>query len=307
MSELPEAVRRQVERAEQLQKEQMEQDTSKQETPSTEEVQQEPAGQQVRPETPKPHQPEHNEWQSKYQSLKGKYDAEVPRLHHDLRTMRDQISVLNQQLQAKQQEVETPAQSDLNPEAFDEYGEDFRLLVDKLKQAEAEIARLKGDVGAVAQGQAQTRTERFWADVNQLLPGWEEQNSSPAFQQWLGEVDPVAGVPRQAILDRAQTNLDAQHIARIFNAWPGKQAPAQKTAPRSSMEAQVAPNNSGVSGGETVSHQVTYSRADVSSFYRQVAGNSFPFKFKGKLVKNNDDARQIEMDFHTAMNEGRIL
>lgn len=299
MSELPEAVRLQAERADAITKELADgqnADTS-QETPT------EASSEHVEHTDPvDPAQPR-DEWKDKYSTLQGKYNHEVPRLHADIRQMREQMQAMNQQLQSKQQEMETPAQADLNPDAFDEYGEEFKQMAQTVQSQKAEIAKLHGAMGEVVQGQNQTKNERFWAEIERLVPDWRERNQNPNFLQWLGESNPGSRESRQTVLESAQHSFDASRVAELMNAWPGKQVSAKK---QSSIESQVAPGRSGTNANGNTPSQPTYSRGDIAEFYKLSATSGFPFSFKGKMITSEEEARAVSRDISVASGEGRI-
>jgi hypothetical protein len=300
MSGLPEAVQRQVDRAEKISKELSDKnkmDTHEEAPKDTSDEPKETPESKPEPEAPR------DEWKDRYNTLKGKYDHEVPRLHAELRLMREQVQAMNQQLQSKQQEKETPEQSDLNPDAFDEYGEEFSQLARAYQAQKAEIARLKEAMGDVVQGQNQTKQESFWSKLEQKIPDWKDQNADPSFLEWLGEVDPVSGWLRQSILESAQNALDVERVASIFEAWPGKQKPTKKRPP---VESLVAPSRSVSNPNGNVPQQATYSRGDIADFYKKSAANRFPFSFKGKMITSEEEAGAVSRDISLAANEGRI-
>ncbi len=70
-----------------------------------------PAQQQVPVESkPEPTEPAIAEetWQSRYIALKGKYDAEVPRLHADVRELKAQVDALRKASETKPVETKKP-------------------------------------------------------------------------------------------------------------------------------------------------------------------------------------------------------
>ena len=86
-----------------------------------------PAPTEPKPVDPKPEPAEpvvsEETWQQKYKTLKGMYDAEVPRLHSDLRELRSQVESLRRAAEAKPAEPVKPTTpeklvSDADVEAF---------------------------------------------------------------------------------------------------------------------------------------------------------------------------------------------
>jgi hypothetical protein len=305
MSNLPEAVRKQVERAEALQKQELDRVNGDTEPAATEETpqEQEPEQQQPHEEPTEPHQ-ERDEWKERYNTLQGKYNAEVPRLQHELRQMRDQMGQLNQQLQEAQTQKETPEQSDLNPDAYSEYGEEFERMARVIQAQSAELDRLKGDMGQVVQGQQQSRQDQFWTALKGAMPDWETQNNDPAFHQWLGQTIPGTRTTYQAVLDQAGQAFDVGRVVEVFNAWPGKQKPAAK--PRPSVSTQQAPTSTGAGATGNVAPQQTYTGHEIKYLFTEGTKNQFPIQFRGKLIER-EEAERIKRDMSIAINEGRVV
>ena len=113
------------------------------------------------------------------------------------------------------------------------------------------------------------------------------------------------GAPRQAVLAQAQQSLNADREAQIFRAWPGMQQAAPKQQ-RTSVEQQVAPTKKGSNGDTHAPQANSYSRSDISEFYKMTSARRFPFSFKGKMIQTPEDARRVETDFTIAASEGRV-
>lgn len=178
-------------------------------------------------------QPE--DWQQKYLTLKGKFDSEVPRLSQDLRTAYGQINELNGRLMAVEQGQQPQPQPQPQPEVtlitdedIENYGPE---LTDFIKRAATAVAQtmtaevraenqqLREQLQQVGAGMANVEANRYFSDLTQLVPDFREINVHPAFLQWLGEVDPVAGVSRQVFLNTAYEARDVQRTATIFNSF----------------------------------------------------------------------------------------
>ena len=207
-----------------------------------------------------------NVWQRRYESLQGKYNAEVPQLHSQLRAQGEQLQTLSQQLQevknAKPAEPEKPLVSKEDETAF---GADLIDLIRRVSSAE--IARASKDVtgklegklqeitakvGTVSQVQAMSAEQQFWTDLTKEVPDWQEINTNQDFLNWLASINPMAGVQYQQLLANAQQRLNVKQVAAIFDAWKNEQGitPASKPAPtqadqnRRELESLAAPTAS---------------------------------------------------------------
>jgi len=252
-------------------------------------------------------------WQAKFFTLKGKYDAEVPRLHAQMRELNTQVQTLLAETAAKaaQQTPEpTPAKTLITEQDKEAFGSDLLDLIDRAteskisgfrdreSQLQAEIAELKGKLGNVTERQVVSDKDRFISALASQVPDWEALNVDQGFLTWLAEVDPVYGLPRQAALNSAYDALDAGRTAAIFKQYKAIVSPAQQTAPNRDLQRQVAPTRSRSTAAPATSsaEKKIYSQQEISNFYNDW--------MKGHL--NSAEAEQMEREIHAAINEGRV-
>lgn len=262
---------------------------------------------------PKPTIPEET-WERKYLTLKGMYDAEVPRLHAQMREMNGQV----QQLIAEnatarvQQTVTQPstAKTLITEQDKEAFGSDLIDLIERATeqklagnrdleaQLRAEIDELKGKLGNVTERQVVSDKDRYESALTNAVPDWEVLNVDQGFLNWLAEVDPVYGMPRQYALTNAYEALDATRTANIFNQYKKSIAPAQNQQARPNLQSQVAPTRSRTSPAPTnpnVDKRV-YTQQDIDAFYTE---------WRRGFI-DEAEAVQIEKDIHAATTEGRI-
>ncbi len=252
-------------------------------------------------------------WQAKFFTLKGKYDAEVPRLHAQMRELNTQVQTLLAETAAKaaQQTPEpTPAKTLITEQDKEAFGSDLLDLIDRAteskisgfrdreSQLQAEIAELKGKLGNVTERQVVSDKDRFINALASQVPDWEALNVDQGFLTWLAEVDPVYGLPRQAALNSAYDAFDAGRTAAIFKQYKAIVSPAQQTAPNRDLQRQVAPTRSRSTAAPATSsaEKKIYSQQEISNFYNDW--------MKGHL--NSAEAEQMEREIHAAINEGRV-
>jgi len=210
----------------------------------------------VSQETKQPEVPE-EKWAHKYHTLKGMYDAEVPRLHSQVREMQTQIQQLiadKAAVEATKVEQKQVVESLITEQDKEAFGPDLIDLIERateskvgtLREREAqlvqEIKELKGQLGSVSERQVVSDKDRFLAGLGQQVSDWESLNVDQGFLAWLQQVDPVYGVPRQAALSNAYEVLDVTRVANIFKAY--KQTLPQTPAPskaKQELQRQVAP------------------------------------------------------------------
>ena len=262
---------------------------------------------------PKPAVPEET-WEQRYHSLKGKFDAEVPRLYAQVREMNDQIKQLvAENAVAKAQTVHTdpaPAKTLITEQDKEAFGSDLIDLIERATeqklagnreleaQLRAEIDELKGKLGNVSERQVVSDKDRYESVLTNAVPDWQTLNVDQGFLNWLAEVDPVYGMPRQYALTNAYEALDATRTATIFNQYKKTIAPAQNQQARPNLQSQVAPTRSRTSPAPTnpnVDKRV-YTQQDIDAFYTE---------WRRGFI-DEAEAVQIEKDIHAATTEGRI-
>ena len=262
---------------------------------------------------PKPAPVPEETWERKYLTLKGMYDAEVPRLHAQLREVNTQVQTLiaeNAAAKARTPEpAPAPAQTLITEQDREAFGPDLLDLIERATeqklagyrqqetQMRNEIAELKGKLGDVSTRQVVSDKDRYTELLGKAVPDWEALNVDQGFLTWLAEVDPVYGIPRQYALNNAYEALDAGRTASIFNQYKATLAPQPNPRPTPSLQSQVAPTRSRTSSApSTAEAKRVYTQKDIATFYDEW--------IKGHL--DNDEAAKIEQDINAAYVEGRI-
>lgn len=246
--------------------------------------------------------------QQRYNVLQGKYRAEVPRLAETVRTLEAKIQELTQQVEQKAASQQQPdAAPNLSQDEIDQFGPEFTQFVQKASRIELsrELVALTKRLDAIERRAQNTEQavqvsaeDRFLARLSQLVPNWEAIDQSQGWLQWLGEIDPLAGVPRQALLDNASRANDAARVAGFFTTFLGGASGAQKPSgsqPTISPPAGRGGNPPPTAGG---GEKKTYTRADISKFYDD--------KRRGLYAGREPEAMRIEQDIAAAANEGRV-
>jgi hypothetical protein len=282
--------------------------------------------------TPPPPEGDDGDWQHKYQTLKGKFDSEVPRLSGELRETRGQLNeVLSRldQMQAQppqpQPAPETPAPL-VTPEDIENYGPE---LADFIRRQATEVAsdmtatlkeeneRLRQQVEQVGASTGQVQVDRYLSRLRELVPDYETINVDQGFLNWLGEVDPIAGVPRQAFLNTAFEARDPDRTARLFNTFkeqagitprspaptppqPGVGANGGNGAMPAGLETQISPNagsGGGTPQGGGADDQI-WTAADIRNFTNDILRGTY----KGR--EGEQEAIQAAID--NAIATGRV-
>jgi hypothetical protein len=248
-------------------------------------------------------------WSQKYHTLKGMYDAEVPRLHAQVRELNTQVQTLIGDVErAKVQHIETakPSESLITDEDREAFGPDLIDLIERAAQSkvgtrEAElvnqIKNLESKLGNVQEKQVVSDKDRFLAGLSQQVSDWEVLNTDQGFLNWLQQVDPVYGFTRQVALTNAYENLEVTRVANIFNAYKSLTPAKPNKQPNQELQRQVAPtrSRSTTQPGDQQNERY-FSEREIGQFYEDWR--------RGLL--DNDEAIQMEKEINLAAANGRI-
>jgi hypothetical protein len=281
----------------------------------TDPTQLQPANEQqvsVQPtETPPP--PPAEDWAQKYRTLQGMFAQKTGELQAQNKTYASQLAQMQQQLDALMQsrKEEAKEKPQVDPKDIENFGADmvemvqryaervFQSMSDQFGKAaqvlDGRVAALEKAVTGVTTRTEATLEQQFYAALKGAVPDWEQINQDQRWLDWLGETDPVYGVPRQAALDRGREALDAQRVANIFNTF--KASLPQKR--QDSLANQVAPN--GAAAPNPAPQQQTkpvITQKFIEKFYNEYA--------KGRYAGRDEEANRIIAEIDEAAAQGRI-
>ena len=253
-------------------------------------------------------QAEYDRLRQAHDTLRGKYNSEVPRLQRELREAAEERDRLREQLE--QARSEQPGQdskgndSGISEERLEkirqDFGEDFLEAVKLVAKQEIGPAqedsssRVQEDVQRLEQRLQENDQQRFWRDLSALCPQWETINRRQDWLQWLGEVDRLTGQTRQQLLDSAHQSLDAARVAEIFNAFVEQVDGArrqQKQSRQEELQSQVAPGKS--RNPEPASSRPRYTVEDYTALQEEIR--------RGKWRGKEDEAKAKEREILQAL------
>ena len=262
--------------------------------------------------TPTPTEPVVAEetWQQKYKTLKGMYDAEVPRLHADLRELKGQVDSLRKASETKPVETKKPAAAeklvtDADVEAF---GQD---LIEVQRKVAREVAsEFRGELDAMRAENEKLREQltstgtqvseaSFEQRLYRMVPDFEAVNADPKWIAWLNEVDPLLRAPRSSVAQQAFNRGDAEGVAHYVAMFKQTVAPAEQKADKTEeLERQLQPNRGATSAPPTSQKGKVYTNADIEKMFRKAAD----LGTKGQT----DAAKKLEAEIDAAFMEGRV-
>lgn len=268
--------------------------------------------------TPQPTELEHHDdaWKQKFDVLTGKYNAEVPRLHQQLKEQASLLERLQTELETqkvKPAEPDVPKQSLVTSNDEETFGSDLidlsrRVTRDEIGVVTARIAQIEQmlqnisqlpkQVEQVAQQQAQTMEDRFWGSVNQAIPDWNEVDADPRWIEWLNLTPPFAVKTYRELAGEAISAGLVQPVVELVKAWKDQagvaQAQQNKSNTKQELQRQVAPSKSNASNvpqGKKLWTAADYERA-------------FDPRLSAEMSEADIDSLQAEAEL--AYSEGRI-
>ena len=284
-------------------------DKSSAESPTPEPVVQQQAPVETKPEPTEPAIAEET-WQSRYIALKGKYDAEVPRLHADVRELKAQVDNLRKAAETKPVETKKPTVAeklvtDADVEAFGsdlievqrkvarEVAAEFR---DELDAMRAENEKLREQLTSTG---TQVSEASFEQRLYRMVPDFEAVNADPKWIAWLNEVDPLLRAPRSTVAQQAFNRGDAEGVAHYVAMFKQSVKPVEPTADKTEeLERQLQPNRGAASTPPTSQKGKVYTNADIEKMFRKATD----LGIKGR----SDEAKKLEAEIDAAFMEGRV-
>jgi hypothetical protein len=278
-----------------------------------------PQDPQPQPAEPKPVEPTptptepvvaEEKWEQKYKTLKGMYDAEVPRLHADLRDLKAQVDSLRKASETKPAEPAKPAAptklvTDADVEAF---GSD--LIEVQRKVAREVAAEFRGELDAMRAENEKLREQltstgtqvseaSFEQRLYRMVPDFEAVNADPKWIAWLNEVDPLLRAPRSSVAQQAFNRGDAEGVAHYVSMFKQTIAPVEQKADKTEeLERQLQPNRGATSAPPTSQKGKVYTNADIEKMFRKAT----ELGTKGQI----DAAKKLEAEIDAAFMEGRV-
>jgi len=272
------------------------------------------------PETrvPEPEPEKAVDWKHKYDTLEGKYHAEVPRLSQEMKQWRDNAVSLSKrvtELEALADSVNTSkvvGETDKELDALENDYPDIGKALKKLKESHKleleEVKRslqtgLSSEMENVKSDLSMSKQDKFDADMAKFgVPDWRELDKNPDFLNWLNEPAPYGRFSKLDLLQDAARVLDAQTVSRFFLEFKQKTAPVTEEPevidPQGRLNKFVAPPKNDMATKPKVGTK-TLTREMYVEFMKDSAKGKFsPAKWGGKTEP------QVEAMFDVAIASG---
>ncbi|MEO2054747.1 MAG: hypothetical protein ABGX83_05550 [Nitrospira sp.] len=229
--------------------------------------------------------------------LQGKYNAEIPVLHTEVRELKSEVESLKAGAATKAAENNTGEFASKLKEDLEgsETAENIIGTVDERVSASEErmLKKLEESIGPIKKKTALTDEQKFYTGLSQV-ENWQDINKNAEFSKWLDTENPVTGYTYRAWLNDAWHKKNATRAVEIFKAWPGYK---QKAKAQTTVEEMVSPGQK-MSQTETEKGPETerISQEQIRSFYKDVQ--------KGKYT--DKEVKQHERTLEKAIREHRV-
>lgn len=279
--------------------------------------------------TPAP-APAVNEFEQKYRSIQGKYDAEVPILRNQAQTFERINANLSAQLAAAQEQLQVlrsqPAPAAptapvaANAKDVETFGSDLIDLITRVSTAQAQsmeskllgylreinasIGQTKSEVGTVKANQQLTDRALYEQRLTEAVPNWREINATQEWLVWLGEYDAVLGTTRQEALTDAYTKYDSTRTVAFLNAYKEhtrSKEPARRLTPQEELARQASPRTTAQAAPVPESSPST-----VRGFTQKEIGDFYTAVLQGKWKHDPAGKAAMEKAIDEAVAAGRV-
>jgi hypothetical protein len=253
-------------------------------------------------------------FKQKYATLRGKYDAEVPRLHQQVKELTDQMNAIRREAEAaKKVEAEKPKEkvSYVTDADREEYGDD---LIDFQRRVAKEVSqeyedRFEQQAKVIEQLQQQISNTGnqvgevgFTQKLNALVPGFDQLDNDERWVAWLNEYDPMTRGPRRDQAQAAFNAGDAEAVAHYVGLFRESVEPVAngKSDRDTELEKQVTPSRSAstVTNKSSSKNSKVYSEKELNNAWTKIR----TLNTQGKY----DDAEKLEAELTAAYMEGRV-
>lgn len=259
------------------------------------------------PAKEKPSKPS-EDFEQKYRSLRGKYDAEVPRLHQEVKALTAQIEELRKAQEKPEPEPEPKRYvTDADKEAF---GEDLleasrRVAMEVAEQYQAKISSLEKHIenleSKLTETGGQIGAVSFEQQLRAAVPDFDQVNRDPRWVAWLDEHDPIVRGPRRQMAQQAFNAGDAEAVADYVKLFKRTlEQPPQQSDRSAELERQVAPKR-------TASATPPPGQKPAAKIYTESQANALWDRVRDMSMRQQyDEAAKLEAELSAAYVEGRV-
>lgn len=227
-------------------------------------------------------------------TLRGKYDAEVPRLSEKVRELEGLISS-----SSNGNKADTSNAIDELSKLREDYGDEFISDLDKYfeKKFANMSAPIRNEINNVSSTARQGAVERFFSILDSEVPNWRVVKEDEGFLRYLGQADQFSGKTLQELAEEAQDNLDGARVAHFYKSYLATKGEARK--PRENLESLVSPSGNSDSSNVGEGNEEFVTMREMEAFYNDVR--------RGKFLGRDDEMKKIEAKINSLVAQGKVL
>lgn len=254
------------------------------------------------PATPEPQAPaagpteqeQLNTLGQKFSVLEGKYNAEVPALHGDLREANQKNADLEAEIARLK---ETPPET--TDDGLDSYPDDLINYVRGLKE---KVEQQGQTIQSLQSTSANTAQQGFDIALTELVSDWRDINGDQGFIQWLKATrEQSSGMLQMDNLTSAHQAGDVPRVAFIFDLWKAHSTrvnnPNQGAQQPTGNQPPVVPSSNNVDQPPAGEGRM-WTLADINAWNVDVA--------LGRTEMTPDEITRINKDIDAAQFQGRV-
>lgn len=322
MSGLPTAIQAQLDQAAELEAQLYGTPTPDSGNPEAPAPSSDPVLQQPNVVQPAPVASPSSDWEQRFNVMRGKYEAEVPRLHQQIRELSDRLEQAVKAMETKPEPAPKMQEKLVTDADVAAYGVDLLEFVRRVSQEEfyrliqPVVAEMNTRYGGVAEQVTRTEqrlvksdTEKFWDAVTApgAAPDFLEVNKDPRWFAFLDTRAPGTSFARRMLAEEAIRLMDAtalvEQVAAFKLAVSEGLPPVSEEEPttpgkvaRPSLKNQVAPNSSRATSPTSATAEKIWTAAEYSA--------AMDHRNLRDMTREEYEARVAEAD--RALAEGRV-
>jgi hypothetical protein len=247
-------------------------------------------------------------WEQRYKVLKGKYDKEVPDLHRTIRQLQEDVQELRASLKTKREEkkatLEEEKTTDPDIAYLEEEFPDIHRAVSKMLSKGKPDEKVVERLSSVEARQAEEAKTKFFKDLTEEVPDWQNIRDDERFTEWLNEIDDLTEAPRFQLAVIAQNNLNGKQLAKFYKRFKSEYniGNSDNGSGKSEKDLEkhtgMPKSKSGKQPDTKGKESDIVTREDIRKFYKDAAS--------GKYVGDEEAFKKMEAKIHRAMQDGRI-
>lgn len=319
---IPQKVKEQGERADQMASEVYDQTTGKRKDPN-----QPPQTVDAPEKTPSDDKStasggeEDVDWKKRFQGL-SKTHREMKDAYKQLEQQNEQLmqrlESIEQQMTKKAPEpaadpnksMEERLKAMMSEDEREQYDDNFIAMLARFfntGSSQQDNSALEDRLNKVEKVQTMTVKDRFWKEINENVPNWQAIQESPEFDEWASQYDPFLKTTRWKALEGTMSSLDHELAIGIFDqftrlkAKPASQGDqhADQSIENDPRLSQVVPDNAAGGTGVDDDGKPYFKQSFINQFYKDVS--------LGHYNGKEQEAASIDKQIFEAGQAGRII